>query len=484
MSLLIKGGTVVTAEESYRADVYCANGTIQAIGENLEVPGGAEVVDAGEALVIPGGIDPHTHMELPFMGTVTADDFMSGPSSALAGGTTMIIDFVIPSPEQSLLEAYDTWMANAQKAPSDYSFHVAITWWSDQVREEMGVLTRERGVNSFKHFMAYKGAIMLDDEALLNSFERCQELGAMATVHAENGEMIYHLQNKLLAMGITGPEGHVQSRPPEVEGEATQRVITVAGVVNAPLYVVHCSCKQSLAAIARARANGQAVYGEALAQHLVIDESTHYLPDFTMAAAHVMSPPFRTKEHRDALWGGLQSGTLQTTASDHCAFCAPQKALGKDDFTLMPNGCGGIEDRMSVLWDQGVKTDLLTANDFVRVTSTATAKIFNIHPRKGSVSVGADADLTVWDPNASRTVSVNTHHSNLDFNLYEGMTLTGIARATISQGKQLWDGKELSVEKGVGRYIPRPTYSKVFDRVKTFVELNVPRRVERAQAAE
>ena len=484
MSLLIKGGTVVTAEESYRADVYCADGTIQAIGENLEAPAGAEVVDAGEALVIPGGIDPHTHMELPFMGTVTADDFMSGPSAGLSGGTTMIIDFVIPSPEQSLLEAYDTWMANAAKAPSDYSFHVAITWWSDQVKEEMGVLTRERGVNSFKHFMAYKGAIMLDDEILLNSFDRCQELGAMATVHAENGEMIFHLQNKLLAMGITGPEGHVQSRPPEVEGEATQRVITVAGVANAPLYVVHCSCKQSLAAIAQARANGQAVYGEALAQHLVIDESTHYLPDITMASAHVMSPPFRTKEHRDALWGGLQSGTLQTTASDHCAFCAPQKALGKDNFTLMPNGCGGIEDRMSILWDQGVKTGLLTPNDFVRVTSTATAKIFNIHPRKGAVSVGADADLAVWDPNASRKVSVKTHHSNMDFNLYEGMTLTGLARATISQGKQVWDGKDLKVEKGVGRYIPRPTYSSVFDRVKTYRALNAPRRVERAQAAE
>ncbi|MBT5038243.1 MAG: dihydropyrimidinase, partial [Rhodospirillaceae bacterium] len=338
MSLLIKGGTVVTAEETYRADVYCAEGTIQAIGENLEAPGGAEMVDAGEALVIPGGIDPHTHMELPFMGTVTADDFMSGPSAALAGGTTMIIDFVIPSPEQSLLEAYDTWMANAEKAPADYSFHVAITWWSDQVREEMGTLTRERGVNSFKHFMAYKGAIMLDDEVLLNSFDRCQELGAMATVHAENGELIDYLQKKLFAMGITGPEGHVQSRPPEVEGEATQRVITVAGTVNAPLYVVHCSCKQSLAAIATARANGQAVYGEALVQHLVIDESTHYLPDFTQAAAHVMSPPFRSKEHRDAIWGGLQSGTLQTTASDHCAFCAPQKALGKDNFAMMPNG--------------------------------------------------------------------------------------------------------------------------------------------------
>ncbi len=484
MSLLIRGGTVVTDEQTFRADVLTVEGKISAIGENLDAPGDAEVLDAGGCYVMPGGIDPHTHMELPFMGTVTADDFMTGPSSALAGGTTMIIDFVIPSPQQSLLEAYDTWMSNAQKAPADYSFHVAVTWWSDQVREEMGVLARERGVNSFKHFMAYKGAIMLDDEILLNSFDRCQELGAMATVHAENGEMIYYLQNKLLAMGITGPEGHVQSRPPEVEGEAAQRVITVAGVVNAPLYVVHCSSKQSLAAIAQARANGQAVYGEALAQHLVIDESMHYLPDITMASAHVMSPPFRTKEHRDALWGGLQSGTLQTTASDHCAFCAPQKAVGKDNFTLMPNGCGGIEDRMSVLWDQGVKTGLLTPNDFVRVTSTATAKIFNIHPRKGAVSVGSDADLTVWDPNASRTVSVNTHHSNMDFNLYEGMTLTGLARATISQGKQVWDGKELSVEKGVGRYIPRPTYSSVFERVRTYRELNAPRRVERAQAAE
>ena len=222
MSLLIKDGTVVTAEHTYPADIYCDEGIIKGIGENLEVPSGADVVDAGEALVMPGGIDPHTHMELPFMGTVTADDFLSGPSAGLAGGTTMIIDFVIPSPEQSLLEAFDTWMANAQKAPSDYSFHVAVTWWSDQVREEMGILARERGVNSFKHFMAYKGAIMLDDEMLLKSFERCQELGAMATVHAENGELIYHLQNKLLAMGITGPEGHVQSRPPEVEGEATQ----------------------------------------------------------------------------------------------------------------------------------------------------------------------------------------------------------------------------------------------------------------------
>lgn len=484
MSLLIKGGTVVTAEHTYRADVYCEEGIIKGIGENLEVPSGADVVDAGEALVMPGGIDPHTHMELPFMGTVTADDFLSGPSAGLAGGTTMIIDFVIPSPEQSLLEAFDTWMANAQKAPSDYSFHVAVTWWSDQVREEMGILAREKGVNSFKHFMAYKGAIMLDDEMLLKSFERCQELGAMATVHAENGELIYHLQNKLLAMGITGPEGHVQSRPPEVEGEATQRAITVAGAVNAPLYVVHCSCKQSLGAIAAARANGQAVYGEALAQHLVIDESTHYLTDQALAAAHIMSPPFRSKEHRDAIWGGLQSGALQTTATDHCAFCAPQKALGKDNFALTPNGCGGIEDRLSILWDRGVKTGLITPNEFVRITSTAAAKIFNVYPRKGEIRIGCDADIVVWDPEASRTVSASTHHSNMDFNLYEGMHLTGLARATVSHGKKVWDGSELHVETGVGQYISRPTYSGVFERVRKYKDLNAPRRVERAEAAE
>jgi dihydropyrimidinase len=314
---------------------------------------------------------------------------------------------------------------------------------------------------------------------LLKSFERCQELGAMATVHAENGELIFYLQKKLLSMGITGPEGHVQSRPPEVEGEATQRAITVAGAVNAPIYIVHCSCKQSLAAIANARAKGQAVYGEALAQHLVIDEDTHYLSDFAKAAAHVMSPPFRSKEHRDAIWGGLQAGILQTTASDHCAFCEPQKALGKDDFSLMPNGCGGVEDRMSVLWDQGVKTGLLTPNDFVRVTSTAAAKIFNIHPRKGEIRTGSDADIVVWDPDATRVVSAKTHHSNMDFNLYEGMELTGVARYTISQGKQVWDGSELHVEEGVGRYIPRPVYSSVFERVNKFKTVNEPRRVAR-----
>ena len=295
MSLLIRGGTVVNADETIRADVYCKDGKIAAVGESLETPAGSEIIDAGGALVIPGGIDPHTHMELPFMGTVTSDDFFSGPAAGLAGGTTMIIDFVIPEPEVRLMDAWKVWRRNAEKAPSDYSFHVAITNWNEAVSEDMGTLTREHGVNSFKHFMAYKGAIMLDDEKLLNSFARCQELGALCTVHAENGDLVWMLQQEMLKQGITGPEGHVQSRPPEVEGEAANRAIRIAQVLNAPIYIVHVSCRDALEPIMRARRDGQRVYGECLVQHLVVDDSVHYLVDAERARAHVMSPPFRSK---------------------------------------------------------------------------------------------------------------------------------------------------------------------------------------------
>ena len=257
---------------------------------------------------MPGGIDPHTHMELPFMGTVASEDFFSGTAAALAGGTTMIIDFVIPNPKQPLLEAYDAWRGWAEKACADYSFHVAITWWSEQVHKDMGVLTKERGVNSFKHFMAYKNAIMADDEILVNSFTRARELGAICTVHAENGELVFHLQQELVKAGITGPEGHPLSRPPEVEGEAANRAIRIAQVLNVPLYIVHNSCRESLEAITRARSEGQRVYGEVLAGHLLVDDSVYRNPDWNIAAAHVMSPPFRPKEHQEALWNGSAVG--------------------------------------------------------------------------------------------------------------------------------------------------------------------------------
>ena len=458
MTLLVRGGTVVTAEHSVRADVLCRDGVIVAVGPDREGPAGADVVDAGGMLVMPGGIDPHTHMELPFMGTTASEDFFTGTSAGVAGGTTSIIDFVIPAPGTSLVEAWHAWRGKAEKAAADYGFHVAVTWWSDQVAEEMGILTREHGVNSFKHFMAYKGALMVDDGVLLHSIGRALELGAICNIHAENGEAVAHLQQKLLASGITGPEGHALSRPPDVEGEAANRVIAIARLLGAPIYIVHVSTAEATEAIARARATGQRVYGEVLAQHLLIDEDVYRTKDWATAAAYVMSPPFRAKHHQAALWAGLVSGQLQTTATDHCCFCAPQKAAGRNDFTRIPNGTGGIEDRMSVLWHHGVGTGRLTPNEFVRITATNTAQIFNLYPRKGSVQFGADADLVVWDAQASRTISVKTHHQNVDFNIYEGMQVTGLARHTISQGKLVWTDGDLRTVRGAGRYIERPCF--------------------------
>jgi len=478
-SVLIKGGTVVTADDTFRADVLCSDGKIQAVSEGINAPADCEVVDAAGQYVMPGGIDPHTHMQLPFMGTVASEDFYSGTAAGLAGGTTMIIDFVIPNPQQNIREAYQQWREWAQKSVADYSFHVAITWWDDSVREDMGTLVREDGVNSFKHFMAYKNAIMADDETLVNSFSRAAELGAIVTVHAENGDLVFRLQEKIFNSGVTGPEGHPLSRPPEVEGEAANRAIRIAEVLKVPIYVVHVSARQALEAVTRARNEGQRVFGEVLAGHLLIDDSVYRDRDFKSAAAHVMSPPFRSKEHQAALWHGLQSGNLQTTATDHCCFCAEQKAMGKDDFRGIPNGTAGIENRLEVLWHHGVSTGRLTMNEFVRVTSTNAAQIFNIYPRKGSISVGADADIVVWDPAAIKTISAKTHHQNVDFNIFEGMTVTGCASHTISQGKVVYADGELNVTRGAGRYINRPPYASYYDAIQKQVELAKPQPVER-----
>ena len=479
MTVLIKGGTVVNADRSFRADVLCQDGQITAVGENLDAPSDANFVDAGGQYVMPGGIDPHTHMQLPFMGTVASEDFYSGTAAGLAGGTTMIIDFVIPAPQSSILDAYHQWREWAEKSVADYSFHVAITWWDESVRADMGTLVEKHGVNSFKHFMAYKNAIMCDDETLVNSFTRARELGAIATVHAENGDLVFRLQKDVFEKGITGPEGHPLSRPPEVEGEAANRAIRIAEVLKVPLYVVHNSCRQSLEAITRARNEGQRVYGEVLAGHLLIDDSVYQNTDFETAAAHVMSPPFRSSEHQDALWRGLQSGNLQTTATDHCCFCADQKAAGKDDFRMIPNGTGGVENRLEVLWHHGVRTGKLTMNEFVKVTSTNSAQIFNIYPRKGSVSVGADADIVVWDPEASKTISAKTHKQNVDYNIFEGMTVIGCASHTISQGKVVFADGELNVERGAGRYVDRPPYASYYEALKLQSQQAEPVAVKR-----
>jgi dihydropyrimidinase len=479
MAVLIKGGTVVTAEQSWRADVLCQDGAISAIGKDLDAPRGAQIVDAGGQYVMPGGIDPHTHMQLPFMGTVASDDFETGTAAGLAGGTTMIIDFVIPNPQQSVMDAYQQWRNWAEKSVADYSFHVAITWWDDSVAADMEALVRKHGVNSFKHFMAYKGAIMADDEILVNSFSKAIELGAIVTCHAENGELVYRLQQKIFDMGITGPEGHPLSRPPEVEGEAANRAIRIAEVLGVPIYLVHNSCRQSLEAITRARNEGQRVYGEVLAGHLLVDDSVYRNKDFATAAAHVMSPPFRAAEHQEALWRGLQSGNLQTTATDHCCFCADQKAAGKDDFRLIPNGTAGIENRMEVLWHHGVSTGRLTMNEFVAVTSANAAKIFNVFPRKGNISVGADADIVVWDPEAGKTISAKTHVQNIDYNIFEGMTVKGRASHTLSQGKVVYADGELDVTRGSGTYIHRPPFAAYYDAMEKSKARRQPTAVQR-----
>jgi dihydropyrimidinase len=453
MAILLRGGTVVTAESERRADVRVVGERIAEVGHDLD-PAGAEVIDASGAYVLPGGIDPHTHMELPFMGTVASEDFFSGTSAAAAGGTTSIIDFVIPAPRQGLLDAFRTWRGWAEKAATDYAFHVAVTWWDESVRSDIRALVREHGVTSFKHFMAYKGAIMCDDETLVNSFKTCGEEGALATVHAENGELVWTLQQDVYDRGFRGPEGHPLSRPPEVEGEAANRAIRIAEVLGVPLYVVHTSCIDALEAITRARLEGQRVFGEVLSQHLVIDDSVYRNPDWDTAAHYVMSPPFRSREHQAALWKGLAAGMLQTTATDHCCFCTDQKRAGRDDFRRIPNGTGGVEDRMSVLWEHGVRTGRLTPSEFVAVTSTNAARIFHL-PQKGTVAPGADADLVVWDPAMTRTISARTHHQNIDFNIYEGMSVTGNAAVTLSRGRVVWRDGTLRTERGTGRYLPR-----------------------------
>ena len=352
MSLVIEGGTIVAADRTYKADVLVEGETIKAIGEGLR---GDSTLDAKGCFILPGGIDPHTHLDMPFMGTNTADNYESGTKAALSGGTTMVLDFCIPNRNQPLMEALADWDKRSKDAVSDYSYHMCITYWDDSVREDMAKVVKA-GVTTFKHFMAYKGALMVDDEQMFASFSRCAELGAMPLVHAENGEVVAALQKHYLAKGITGPEGHALSRPPEVEGEAANRAIMLADQAGVPLYIVHTSSIEAHEAIRRARSLGKRVYGEPLIQHLVLDESEYYNKDWKHAARRVMSPPFRDKVHQDDLWNGLRAGSLQVVATDHCAFTTKQKELGLGDFTKIPNGTGGLEDRMSVLWTYGVET--------------------------------------------------------------------------------------------------------------------------------
>jgi dihydropyrimidinase len=475
MSTVIKNGTIVTHDLTYKADILIEDGKIAEIGKDLK---GDQELDATGCYVMPGGIDPHTHLEMPFMGTYSSDDFESGTRAALSGGTTMVVDFALPAPGQGLLDAIKMWDNKSTRAHCDYSFHMAVTWWGQQVFDEMKDVT-ERGINTFKHFMAYKGALMVNDDEMFASFRRCAELGAIPLVHAENGDIVADLQARLMAEGNNGPEGHAYSRPPEVEGEAANRAIMIADMAGVPLYIVHVSCEEAHEAIRRARQAGKRVWGEPLIQHLTLDESEYFDKDWDHAARRVMSPPFRNKKHQDSLWAGLQAGSLSVVATDHCAFTTEQKRHGVGDFTRIPNGTGGLEDRLPMLWTHGVATGRLTPNEFVAVTSTNIAKILNCYPRKGAILVGADADIVVWDPEKEKTIQAATQQSAIDYNVFEGKQVKGLPRFTLTRGRVAVHDGEIRGQEGHGQFVARPPEQPVTRALSTWKELTAPRKVER-----
>ena len=477
MSTIIKNGTVVTADLSYKADVRVENGKITEIGPNLK---GDRELDASGCYVMPGGIDPHTHLEMPFMGTYSTDDFESGTRAALAGGTTMVVDFVLPAPGQGLIDGLQMWHNKSGRANCDYSFHMAVTWWGEKVFDDMKPVVEDHGITTFKHFMAYKGALMVNDDELYASFRRCKELGAIALVHAENGDVVAELSARLLAEGNRGPEAHAYSRPPQVEGEAMNRAIMIADMAGVPLYVVHTSCEDAHEAIRRARAQGKRVWGEPLIQHLTLDESEYFNADWDHAARRVMSPPFRNKRHQDSLWAGLQSGSLSVVATDHCSFTTEQKRFGVGDFTKIPNGTGGLEDRMPMLWTHGVNTGRLTPNEFVAVTSTNIAKILNCYPRKGAVMVGADADLVVWDPKKEKVISAGSQQSAIDYNVFEGQKVTGLPRYTLTRGQVAVNDGKIETREGHGQFVKREANAPVNKALSAWKELTAPRPVSRS----
>src|SRR5437588_2168176 len=458
---IIANGKVVTATDTYLADIAISSGKIEVVGQNLPRQNAARVLEAMGKYVFPGGIDVHTHLDMPFGGTTSADDFETGTRAAAFGGTTTLIDFAIEYKGQSLRTAFDTWMSKAsQKAVCDYSFHCIVTDLGGTQLQEMNALVDE-GVTSFKLFMAYPGVFMLDDASIFKALQTTAKNGGLVCMHAENGGAIDVIVQQALAEGKKAPKYHALTRPTTAEAEATARAIALAEMAGAPVYIVHLSCNDALEKVREARDRGLPAYAETCPQYLYLSLENMDAPGFE-SAKYVFTPPLREKWHQEKLWQGLAKDTLQVVSTDHCPFCfKEQKELGKDDFTKIPNGGPGIEHRMSVEESVGVAKGRFSVNRFVELVSTAPAKLFGLYPRKGTIAVGSDADLVIFDPNHEETISAKTHHMRVDYSMFEGIHTKGAPRTVLSRGRTVIDAGKFVGRPGAGQFLRRQTYSGV-----------------------
>ncbi len=460
MRKIIKNGTIVTAADTYFGDILIDDGIIVMIGVDLDAEG-AEVVDASGCYVFPGGIDPHTHLDMPFGGTVTKDDFESGTIAAAFGGTTTVIDFCLTSKGAPLTQAVAAWHAkSASLAAIDYGFHLMVSEVTDEVLHELPQIIEEEGITSLKVFMAYKNVLQADDGTLFKTLLMAKEQGALVMVHAENGDVIDYLVRKALEDGHTEPIYHALTRPPILEGEATGRAADLTELADSQLYVVHVTCADAVWKIAEARNKGLRVFGETCPQYLMLDQSYLEKPDFE-GAKYVWSPPLREKWNQDVLWDSLRNGQLQTVGSDQCSFdFKGQKDLGISDFSKIPNGGPMIEDRFSILYSEGVHKGKLSLNKFVDIISTASAKLFGLFPRKGTIAIGSDADIVIFDPAVERTISAATHHMKVDYNAFEGMQVTGEPISVLSRGEFVIRDRVFVGKPGHGQYLHRGRFGQ------------------------
>jgi dihydropyrimidinase len=453
MSILIKNGRIITAADNYVADIFIENETISAIGKNLNVKAD-KVIDATNKLIFPGGIDPHVHLDMPFMGTYSSDNYETGTRAALFGGTTMVIDFILQTQGKTLHAALSEWKGRSDgNAVGDYSFHMAVTDFNDTTKAEIKDLIEKEGITSFKTFMAYKGALMIDDRQMVGLMNEVKKQGGMVTTHATNGDMIDYLVAKHKAEGKLSPLYHYISQPEITESEASGRFSDMAYHTGVPSYIVHMTCEGALNHIRDAGKRNQKVYAETCIQYLVLDAGL-YDKGFE-SAKWVMSPPLREKKDQASLWAGINQGLVQVVATDHCPFMWKQKQMGENDFSKIPNGHPAIEHRMELLYSEGVAKGKISLNKFVEVSSTNTAKIFGMYPQKGTIAPGSDADLVIFDPMEKHTISAKTHHMNCDYSGYEGWEVTGKCKTILLRGQVAVDDNKLMIQKGYGKFIKR-----------------------------